>query len=66
MAWPAVNDPVSDGEADFTTLIAGAGGAVTVAEDGGEFAGVVVAGGVPCAVAVLWIVPASTSACDTE
>jgi hypothetical protein len=48
--------------ADFTTLSPAAGVAVTVADDGADVtAGPV--GGVPDAVAVLRMLPASTSAC---
>ena len=49
----------------FTTVIAGAWLAVTVAVDGGEVIGVVEPDGVPDAVAVFVTVPASMSACVT-
>jgi hypothetical protein len=53
------------GAADFTSEIAGAGGAVTVVFDGGDVTSGPV-GGVPVAVAVFVTCPASTSACVTE
>ena len=52
------------GEADFVTVNAGAGVAVTVADDAGDVTGVP-AGAVPVAVAESLIDPASTSACVT-
>jgi hypothetical protein len=65
IVWPGVNECGESGDADLTTVNAGVGGAVTVAESGGEVSGVLEPGGVPCAVAVFVIVPASTSACVT-
>ena len=59
---PTVNDAISDGFADFTIAIAGAGVIVTFALDGDDVTAVP-EGGVPVAVAVLVIVPALTSAC---
>ncbi len=62
MLWPAAVTVV--GDADFTTLNAGAGVAVTVAADGGDVtAGPV--GGVPDAVAEFFTDPAFISACVT-
>ncbi|MFP3380473.1 hypothetical protein SB767_29575, partial [Bacillus sp. SIMBA_069] len=59
--WPTVKWPASLGVADLTIEMAGAGVAVTTAVDGGE-TGDGPFGGVPDAVAVLTICPASTSA----
>ena len=60
MLWPAAVTDV--GDADFTTVSAGAAVAVTVAVDAGEVT-VAPAGVFPAAVAESLIDPASTSAC---
>ena len=57
-----MNDAASDGDADFTNEIDGAGVTVTFADDGCD-TGSNPDGGVPVAVAVFVILPASTSAC---
>jgi hypothetical protein len=62
---PTVNEAASEGDADFTSVNAGAGAAVTVAVDGPESVGVVAPGAVPCATAVFVTEPASISACVT-
>ena len=51
------------GVTDLTRLSFGPAGMVTVAEDGFEFVGVVVPGGVPEATAVFVTLPLFTSAC---
>src|SRR5690349_17804999 len=61
MTWPAALK--LDGDADFTTVIAGACTAGTVTDDGADTTGVVDPGGSPCAVAVFDTDPASTLAC---
>ncbi len=61
-----MKSPGRSGSADLTMVIAGVGGAVTVAESGGELTGVTESGGVPWAVAVLVMVPAFTSAWVTR
>jgi hypothetical protein len=62
---PTVNEAASDGDADFTMLIAAAGVIVTFALDGGDVT-VPPVGEVPDAVAVFVTFPASTSACVVE
>jgi hypothetical protein len=57
--WPTADTDI--GLAVFCTVKAGAGGAVTVAVEGGEVTGVVEPGGMPDAVAVLTTEPASIS-----
>ena len=57
-----MNDAASDGDADFTIEIDGAGVAVTLVDDGRDVTTAPV-GEVPTAVAVFVILPASTSAC---
>nr|WP_244893102.1 hypothetical protein [Agreia bicolorata] len=60
---PTVNEAALSGEADLSTVSDGAGAVVTVVvDDGGDFTGVVLPGGVPDAVAVFTTDPADTSA----
>jgi hypothetical protein len=61
--WPAAVTVA--GVADLATVSAGAAGASTVADEGGDTGGVSPGGGVAVAVAVFAIDPASISACVT-